>query len=254
MIRITALPYLNCVPFVYGLKQSFITHQISLSLSTPDQTAHQLQNDLCDLAIVPVAAIPTLPRYQIIGNHCIGAISAVASVLLCSQVPIEQIHEVALDQESRTSVLLVRLLLHNYWHVMPHYVPLPDSFPKNAPESVLLIGDKALLHSSLYPYVYDLAQHWIMWTGKPFVFAAWVTNKTLSEDFVLLFDQALTYGVTHIDEAITSEVRYRFPKTMAKEYLTGNLSFSLDQEKLEGLHLFWKFCIDAINRVYTTMQ
>ena len=239
MIRVSVIPYLNTTPFVYGLKQKTISEQIALDFATPAQAAHRLQHDLCDVAIVPVAAVPSLPYYEIMGTHCIGAVSAVASVLLCSRTPVEQIREVALDHESRTSVLLARLLLKDYWQAAPHYVPLPADFPKQYPQSAVLIGDKALLHGRQYPYVYDLAEHWIRWTGKPFVFAAWVANKVLPNGFAALFDQALAYGLAHMDEAIASEAGNRFPPAFAKAYLTKNISFSLDEEKYQGLRLFW---------------
>jgi len=244
MIRVTALSYLNTVPFVYGLKQGAVAPQITLSLTSPAVAAHQLQHNLCDLAIVPVAIVPSLPYYKIIGNYCIGATSEVASVLVCSYVPIEQIREVALDSESRTSVLLAKLLFRDYWHISPRYVPLSSDFPTHLPKSVVLIGDKALRYRDKFPFVYDLATHWIRWTGQPFVFAAWVANKTLPDGFAALFDEALAYGVAHIDEAITTEVSHHFPAEMAQRYLTQNLSFTLDKEKREGLQLFWELIKD----------
>ena len=239
MIRVSAIPYLNTLPFVYGLKQKIIREYITLDFATPSLAARRLQHGLCDLAIVPVAAIPDLPYYKIIGTHCIGAVSAVASVLLCSQVPMPQIKEVALDQESRTSVLLAQLLLKDYWQVTPRYFSLPVDFPSHCPESAVLIGDKALLYGSQYPYIYDLAEHWICWTGKPFVFAAWVANKPLPDGFSALFDEALAYGLAHIDEAVASEVGKGFSPKFAQTYLTRNISFSLDEEKYRGLRLFW---------------
>lgn len=240
MIRVLAFPYLNAVPFVYGLRQKSLTECITLDVATPDQAADRLQHDACDLAIVPVAAIPLLPRYAFIGNYCIGAVSAVASVLLCSRTPVTQIREVAIDRESRTSVLLAKLLLRDYWQITPRYTPLPTGFPDPCPESVVLIGDKALLDGGRYPYVYDLAEHWIAWTGKPFVFAAWVANKALPDGFAPLFDEALAYGLAHLDEAIDAEAGGRFPKPFAREYLTKNISFSFDEKKQEGLRLFWE--------------
>jgi len=330
MIRVTAIPYLNTTPFVYGLKQKMSASSIELGYATPAQAAHQLQNDLCDIAIVPVAAVPALPWYEIIGNHCIGAVSAVASVLLCSQVPVDQIKEVALDSESQTSVRLAQLLLLDYWHITPHYVPLPVTTPHHAissatssaappassptvspatppaasprsasphavspqaattphhaissatspatspaaspatspvasptasphsvspqaatplsrPESVVLIGDKALRYGGTYPYVYDLAEHWIRWSGKPFVFALWVANKPLPPHFADTFSDALAYGVAHIPETIAENIAAqtdnRFPPEVAYNYLTHNISYPLDAAKREGMHLFWE--------------
>ena len=239
MIRVSALPYLNTVPFVYGLKQKCMDKYIRLSYATPAETAQQLQHNQCDLAIVPVACVPYLSHYEIIGKHCIGAVSKVASVLLCSRMPVAQIKEIALDQESRTSVQLVQLLLRDYWHVTPSFVPLPVDFPDRCPENKVLIGDRALQYGGRSPYIYDLAEHWIQWTGKPFVFALWIANKKLPDGFADMFDQALVYGLAHIDEAIDDLKDNRFSKDFSKEYLTKNISFSLDQAKQEGLQLFW---------------
>ena len=236
MIRVVAIPYLNTAPFVYGLKQKALSPTIHLDDATPAVAAYQLHHDLCDLAIIPVAAVPSLPYYEIVGKYCIGAVSAVASVLLCSRVPVEQIREVALDQESRTSVLLAKLLLRDYWQVTPQYVPLLADLP----ESVVLIGDKALLHGGQYRYIYDLAEHWIHWTGKPFVFAAWVANKVLPNGFAEIFDDALAYGLAHIDEAIAAHADNRFCAAFAHAYLSQNISYPLDHEKYKGLELFWE--------------
>ena len=238
-MRVLALSYLNTAPFVYGLRQKALSPCIHLDFATPAVAAHQLHNDLCDVALVPVAAVPSLPYYQIVGKYCIGAVSAVASVFLCSHVPVAQMQELALDTESRTSALLVKLLLRDYWHITPRYVPLSADFPLHAPQSALLIGDKALLYGGRYPYRYDLAEHWICWTQKPFVFAAWVANKALPDGFADAFDDALLFGLTQLDQAIDAHDDSRFTKEFAKSYLTNNLSFTLDQEKQEGLRLFW---------------
>ena len=43
-------------------------------------------------------------------------------MLLVSRGPIEEVRRVALDQNSRTSVALVRILLQERWGVHPEYV------------------------------------------------------------------------------------------------------------------------------------
>jgi chorismate dehydratase len=58
---------------------------------------------------VPVAIIPKMSAYHIVGNYCIGAVGEVASVCLFSDVPINEIETVILDYQSRTSVALLKL-------------------------------------------------------------------------------------------------------------------------------------------------
>ena len=255
MVRVATIPYLNTIPFVYGIKQKALDN-LQLSFATPSVAAHQLLHNLCDVALLPVAAIPSLPWYKIVSNFCIGALSKVASVLLCSQIPVTHIKEISLDNESRTSVLLAKLLLRDYWRVSPNYVPLhsfaplpiqtmggadqppPSPLSSPTPQSVVIIGDKALLYGNTYPYIYDLAEAWITWTGKPFVFAVWVANKPLPEDFSALFDKAMAFGVEHLDEAIAAEAGKICSSSFAKTYLTQNISYSLDGAKYEGLRMF----------------
>jgi Predicted periplasmic solute-binding protein len=239
MVRVSAIPYLNTVPFVYGLKQQVVREHIELGFAVPSLAAHQLQHGLCDLSIVSVAAIPSLEHANIISSYCIGAVGKVDSVLLCSRKPMEQIKEVALDTESRTSVMLMRILAREYWQIAPNYRSLQACEGQNLPESAVLIGDKALIYGPQYPYVYDLAQAWQAHTALPFVFAAWVANTSLSQEFIALFNEALSYGVSHITEAL-EQLPGELPvlKAQAQAYLTQCISYEWDAEKQKGLQLF----------------
>ena len=60
MIKISAVSYLNTLPFIYGLKQSKLIDTIDLHLDYPAVCADKLINDEVDLALVPVVVIPIL--------------------------------------------------------------------------------------------------------------------------------------------------------------------------------------------------
>jgi len=242
MVRVSAIPYLNTVPFVYGLKQQVVREHIKLGFAVPSLAAYQLQHGLCDVSIVPVAAIPSFAHANIISSYCIGAIDRVDSVLLCSRTHIEQIREVALDTDSRTSVMLMRILAQEYWQIAPAYRALQASEMSkmsDLPETAVLIGDKALIYGPQYPYVYDLAQAWQAHTGLPFVFAAWVASKPLSVDFIAMFSEALSYGISHIAEAL-SQTDIPIPQEQALNYLTQRISYNFDVDKQKGMQLFWE--------------
>ena len=104
-VRVSAVSYLNSIPFVYGLEQSdLLPAAIDLSLDIPSVCAEKLLSDEVDLGLIPVATIPDLSNPQIISEYCIGADGPVQTVCLFSSVPLENITTVLLDFHSRTSV------------------------------------------------------------------------------------------------------------------------------------------------------
>ena len=60
---------------------------IELIGAYPARLAQMLANDEIDVGLIPVAVIPQLPSYYIVGNHCIAADGEIASVCLFSEVP-----------------------------------------------------------------------------------------------------------------------------------------------------------------------
>ena len=89
---------------------------------------------------------------------------------------------------------------------------------------------------SNFKYVYDLATEWKKHTGLPFVFACWVSNKSLPEDFIDAFSDALNQGVALIPE-LSKQLQPDYPFDV-KGYLTENIDFRLDKEKEKALKLF----------------
>ena len=76
--------------------------QIELIKAYPAMIAQDLMDGKIDMGLVPVAVIPLLKEAHLVSKYCIGAESAVASVCIFSDVPMEQIEHVYLDYQSRT--------------------------------------------------------------------------------------------------------------------------------------------------------
>ncbi|MCR5710807.1 MAG: menaquinone biosynthesis protein [Bacteroidales bacterium] len=246
MVRIAAINYLNTIPFVYGLERMMAPEDIDMHFCTPSESAAMLLDGRADVGIIPAAVIPQLADGHIVSDWCIGSTSKVASVLVCSGVPIREAGEILLDIDSRTSVLLTRWLCRERWHIAPRLVPC--DFSDEAPDprtTCLLIGDKALRQSARFPYVYDLAEEWIAQKHLPFVFACWTANKRLDPQFIEKFNNALGYGVSHIAEAV-EKYDNQFPRDFACRYLQENISFALDSEKRAGLTEFWRVALEKL--------
>jgi chorismate dehydratase len=240
MLKISAVSYLNTIPFIHGLKQSELIKTIDLQLDYPSICADKLINGTVDLALVPVAVIPKLKEAYIISDYCIGANGAVDTVCLYSDVSIEEIESIALDYQSRTSVALLKILLKEYWQLNPELKKANVGFEENIKgnHAALVIGDRAFALNTKHTYIYDLSAIWKEMTGLHFVFAAWVANTKLPKDFIVSFNKALEKGLSNIDKALALEGD-SYPNCKDPEdYLNNKISYNLDIEKQKGMKLF----------------
>ena len=238
--KVSAVSYLNTVPFIHGLKQSELIHNIDLQLDYPSICADKLINGTVDLALVPVAVIPKLKDSYTISDYCIGAVGAVDTVCLYSDVPITEIESIGLDYQSRTSVALLKVLLKEYWLLKPELkkvdIGFEDSIKGN--QAALVIGDRAFALNTKYAYIYDLSAIWQEMTGLPFVFAAWVANKKLPQDFIVDFNKALKNGLSDIDAALNLKGNNYPSCEKPEDYLNNKISYNLDSEMRKGMELF----------------
>lgn len=241
MINVTAVSYLNTKPFLYGLVQSKLFNQIRLSLDVPSVCATKLLRGEADLGLVPVAAIPHLPNAQLVSDFCIGAEGAVRTVAIFADLPLEQITHLYLDYHSRTSVELVKLLLKHYWKLNIIFLPTHAGFETQVrgTTAALIIGDRAIEAEERHPFVYDLAVAWTNYTGLPFVFAAWVSNKPLGDTFLKDFNDALRFGLDNVSKLLFLLQPPREGFNLL-DYYSNNISYTFDEAKKQALDLFLK--------------
>lgn len=235
-----AVSYLNTKPLLYGIKRHGVLKKMDLIEDYPAKIAQLLIDGTVDVGLIPVAVIPKLKEWHIVGDYGIAADGAVASVCLFSDVPIAQIENVYLDYQSRTSVRLAQLLLNEYWKKDVTYLDASgDDFRskiKGATAGVV-IGDRALAQRTISKYSYDLGEAWKAHTGLPFVFAAWISNKPLPLDFITEFNEANAFGLQHLDAVIAENPFSLFD---LHTYYTRCIQYQLTEAKMKGLELFLK--------------
>jgi chorismate dehydratase len=237
-IKISAVSYTNTKPFLYGLQHTDIINQIDLSLDMPADCAQKLIDDKVDIGLIPVAATLSMPHWEIVSDYCIGAVGAVNSVFIFSNCPIGEVTTLQLDPESRSSNNLARVLLKNFWKISPELVVnAPDySVDQNATTAFVQIGDRTFGKKDQFKYVYDLSEEWQKFTGLPFVFAAWIANKPIPQDFIAEFNKALKIGLDQRAELL-KELPTR-PDFDLEDYLMHKLDFNLTEDKRKALYLF----------------
>jgi chorismate dehydratase len=241
-IKVAAVSYLNTKPLLYGIRQHEVFKKIDLIEDYPAKIAQLLIEDKVDMGLIPVAATLRLKEWHIASEYCIGCDGPVASVCLFSEVPVWDIEKVYLDYQSRTSVRLAQVLLAEYWKKDVAYIDATgEDYRANIKGTTagVVIGDRALAQRLKSKYSYDLGEAWKAFTGLPFVFAAWISNKPLPQIFLKEFNEANALGLKHINTVVQS---LHYSIYDLKTYYHKNISYPLTDEKRAGLKLFLEKC------------
>ena len=237
-MKVCSISYLNSIPFVYGLENSDIG--VDLSLEIPSVCGQKLIKNEVDLALLPVAVIPSLDFADVVSPYCISSDGAVQTVCLFSQVPLEQIETILLDYHSITSNALVKLLSKYFWKIQPDFKKSELNFESKISGNTagVIIGDRAYKYRDDFPFIYDLSYEWKKFCGLPFVFACWVSNKPLDSSFKKAFSSALKYGISNLDLAL-SEKSDTFCTQIDKiKYLKEVINYDLTDEKRKSMQMF----------------
>lgn len=248
--RLGHIQFINCLPLYYGMVKSDALLGVDLVRSTPADLARQLVDGELDLAPIPAIEYARhAGDFVLLPDIAISSDGEVQSILLVSKVPAEELsgRTVALAANSRTSVVLGRILLANRWGVTPDYIEMPPDLPAmlRDADAALLIGDEAIRTYWEPPadlYSYDLGTEWKAWTGLPFVFAVWAVRADYAaaepEAVRAVADalgESLTYCRAHLDEISDYAARWEhFPAGKFRSYFDA-LKFRFEPAYREGL-------------------
>ncbi len=250
--RVGCVSYLNAKPLIHGLPAD----AVDLQLDVPSRLIGRLLNEEVDLALCSVVDHFHHPRRtRLVPVGGIACEGPTLTVRQFSRVPIERITHVHADTDSHTSVLLLRVLLHDLYGLTPelihydtraHLAAGQPVDPTRPPEAMLLIGDKVVTHApaaTVYPYQLDLGAAWHDLTGKPFVFATWLARtadgkagvETLSKKLAA----QLQVNLGRLDELVsTYAAPHGWPADLAADYLGRILRYTVGPRELEAIAYF----------------
>ncbi|MGB1699678.1 MAG: cyclic dehypoxanthinyl futalosine synthase, partial [Nannocystaceae bacterium] len=253
-LRICAVQFLNARPLFHSLEQQPPRDEhgaplFELSTALPSDCAEQLREGVCDVALVPVAAYLDNPEWEVVPGIAIGCQGSVETVVLISRVPLEEIERVHLDDASRSSSLMLRVLLQEdgqtvEWCDAPHG---EGSARVTGTDAALVIGDAAFGLRSEFEYVYDLGDLWFERTGLPFVFAFWAARPgVLTPAHVTALQRARDRSLGKYAEAIAREYREErvasgrdaLAENHYANYLRKTIRYGLETHQREGLAEF----------------
>ena len=244
--RIAASSYLNTAPLIWSYIDGSQHEAVELFTDTaPARCAEMLANGEVDAALVPVIEYQRISDIAIVPDVCVGSRAAVRSVVLVTQKNnLKKVERVALDESSRTSVALLKIIFREFLGFEPKWeTAAPDLKTMLAhADAALIIGDPAMKIPQDKFRVYDLATLWHEFTGFGFVFAMWMARKeslekTRSLDFAAARDEGLA-NLEQIAQAYAG--RIGLSEDEIRSYLTDNIVFRVDEAMKNGLVRFFE--------------
>jgi len=239
LLRLGAVSYLNARPLVHGLDAE---PGVRLEHDVPSRVARRLHAGEVDLGMIPSIEY-AFGRYAIVPGVAIGSCGAVRSVSLFHSRPIEEVRRVAVDTSSRTSVALLKVLLHERLGRDPQYVPMAPALVDMlaVADAALIIGDPALDQEATVPCL-DVGEEWARMTGLPFVYAFWAGPPgVVTPAGVARLQAALASGRDAFSEIAARHADGTPDRAGAYEtYLRTNVVYRLGEEEIAGLREFYR--------------
>lgn len=250
--RISASSYSNTAPLIWSFLYGKNRGRYELILdNAPARSAELLAQNRIDAALVPVIEYQRIENIFLVPNVCVGAREKVRSVCLVTKgEDLSDVKTVSLDVSSRTSVALTKIIFREFLGFEPQYKISKPNVTEMLDESdcALLIGDPALMIADFEATnneqlrKFDLVETWKSFTNFGFVFAMWMANKDKIEAAQTIdFADARDEGLNHLDEIISNyESQISLEREDFKNYLSQNISYSIDDSMQKGLELYYK--------------
>jgi chorismate dehydratase len=232
MIKVGCVDFINAYPLTKNLKGFNLIYDI------PSQLAEKLHSDQLDIALIStIEYAKHSERYQILPNLCIASDKKVESITLFSNKKIEDIESVGYDRSTRSSIMLLKIILKDMGNRVAYNEVSSDlNMLLKEYDSVLLIGDNALSNRNYESnYKYDLGSLWYEMTDLPFVYAFWVCRKDIvfdSKEFKCRFIE----NSKDLSNLLSDEEMSDFNIN----YLENIIKYELSENRLLGLKTFFQ--------------
>lgn len=244
-LRLAAVSFLNTRPITYGIEQGLVGRdRFALTFDLPSRCATAVATGQADLALMPIASYATSARELcMVPGVAIASRGPVRTVLLMGDVPWQEMDTIFLDEASRTSQMMVRLLTHERG-LAPRFESAEHDRivdQVGGRRGALVIGDACFAASPRFPHVYDLGEEWTSRVGLPFLAAAWIGRPGVLEPGDLeLLQESLALGLLHRDQIASHfALRDGVDVQLYKRYFRDNIHYGLGAAELSGAATFF---------------
>jgi chorismate dehydratase len=243
--KLAASSYLNSAPLIWSFLNGSKRGQVDFVEAVPARCAQLLAQAEVEGALVPVIEYQRIAGGALVRDVCVGSQKEVLSVVLVSKdTELEKVRTVALDESSRTSATLVKIIFREFLDHEPAWTVrtpnLAEMLERN--DAALIIGDPGMTFPREGLKVWDMASLWRKYTGLGFVFAMWmVRDEALERARDVDFAGARDEGIAHVDDIVAEyESKIPMPVSELRKYLTENIVFRVDDSMQRGLQLYYE--------------
>ena len=265
--------------------QAPLAFRYQIDRMSPSECAARLASGTADIGLIPIAALATTPGLRILPGCTIASKGRVRSLILVRRAAqrLHALRSVAADMASRTTLAHARILFRHWGNPDIPFLPAIadlDSMLQRA-DAAILIGDPALLaleersnrveRTGEELVYHDIAEEWHTLTGLPFVSAVWSASPkkmgapgpesprtalgtsgapgldfetwdSITHDFI----QSRIHGLENIDTLVAEwSPRIPIPEETIRTYLTTNIHYSLDEDCLEAMRVFFRMAAEC---------
>lgn len=243
--RLAASSYLNSAPLIWSFLNGSHRGRVDFVEAVPSRCARLLSESVVEGALIPVIEYQRISNGFLVRDVCVGSQKEVLSVVLVSKdKTLDNIESVALDDSSRTSATLVKVIFKEFLGREPEWTTSAPNIQEmlDKYDAALIIGDPGMGFRRRGLNVWDMAGLWKQYTGLGFVFAMWMVSDAASDRARLVdFAGARDNGVAHIEEIVQSyQDRIPMPVEQLRNYLTENIVFNVDEQMEKGLRLYFE--------------
>lgn len=241
-LRVVAADFLNSLPLTVEMAEDEL---FNFEYVIPSEGARRMAEHEADIALLPVAAVAEIGGLEIVPGPCIGANGRVESVVIVSQVPLDSVQRLFIDNASRTSVVLAKIFMDSVGKGDIPFIRMPGpEIPANVRggDAGLLIADVAFRESKQFKYRHDLADAWKRLTGEPFVFAVWAAQPgVLTPELVERINRRFWDGIARKHQIIEGwAAQQNMPLAQVADYLDERIQFNLNKSAWYGMQEFFR--------------
>ncbi len=257
--RLAASSYLNSAPLIWSFLHGPHRGSVEFVEAVPSRCAQLLAESTVEGALIPVIEYQRIARGSLVPNVCVGSRKEVLSVVLVSRdKQLHNINSVALDESSRTSATLVKIVFREFLDREPEWTTRAPNIEEmlDKYDAALIIGDPGMGFRRRGLNVWDMAGLWKKYTGLGFVFAMWmVRDEAIQRARMVDFSGARDEGIAHLEDIVASyQDKIPMPVEELRNYLTENIVFNVDESMEKGLRLYFELAfrhklIDSIREL-----
>jgi len=249
-LKIGTPDYLSARPLIYGLTRQSESG-IKLVYAEPGELSTALEQNKLDAALIPsIEFLRGVGEYFVEGPGLVIR-GKTGGILLATDRPISEIKRIAVAQNSRTPVAVLRILLDKAYHVLPDFCVFkkdPDSW-RGDYDAILLTGDQGLQYCShklrANELCHDLGEMWCALYPSPLILSVWAYNRErIGDELTKLLTEARDEGLKNLSQ-LADEVADTtdYDSQFVYDYLSRGWGYHFGRQEQGGLKLLEDYAV-----------